>query len=246
MKLAKDVEAVDLGIYLPAHKTLVLSDFHIGYEEALNKQGVFIPRLHLKDILSRIEKIFAVLDKSKKKVEMVVLTGDVKHTFGSIGRQEWRDITRLIEVLHKHSAKIVLIKGNHDVQLGPIVSRKGIVMVPEHRVGDFLIIHGDTLPVNLAGVATIIMGHEHPAVTLRSKNRAEKYKCYLVTSYKRKRLIVQPSFNLLTEGTDVLKEQLLSPLLKTGFLGNLLSSKVFIVDDRLHEVLSFGSLKSLK
>ena len=40
MKIFDDIEFIDLAIY--TNKTLILTDFHIGYEEALNKQGVMV------------------------------------------------------------------------------------------------------------------------------------------------------------------------------------------------------------
>ena len=44
MEIAKGIEIIDLGLYIKKHKLLVFADFHIGYEESLNKQGVLIPR----------------------------------------------------------------------------------------------------------------------------------------------------------------------------------------------------------
>ncbi len=245
MHIVPGIESLDLALYLTSAKTLALSDFHIGFEESLNRQGVLVPRTHYKDVIDRLEHIFAVLKKAKKSVRTIVITGDLKHDFGHIGRQEWRDVMRLVDYLLRKCEHLILIKGNHDVQLGPIADKHGIELVPEYRVGDVLMIHGDVVPTKLRGITTIIMGHEHPAITLRSKGRSERYKCFLKGTYKRRILIVQPSFNLLTEGTDILQEQFLSPLLK-GRLFGIGCFEAFIVDDRTHEVLPFGSLKRLK
>jgi metallophosphoesterase superfamily enzyme len=51
-------------------------------------------------------------------------------------------------------------------------------------------------------------------------------------------LIVQPSFNLVTEGTDITKERLLSPFLKQD-LGDF---EVFIVSDKIYK---FGKVKDI-
>jgi len=242
MELVKGVEVIDLALYLVKHKTLVLSDFHMGFEESLQAQGVLVPRTHYKDLVDRLEMIFAELQKKKRKVEKIVITGDLKHEFGKIARQEWRDAMRIIDYLLRKCRKVILLKGNHDVQLGPIAARQGIELQKEYRIGDFLIIHGDYGPTNLKTVKTIIMGHEHPAISLRHSGRVEKYKCYLVGTYKRKRLIVQPSCNILIEGSDVLREQVLSPLLKSG----MSKFNAFVVDDQKKEVLAFGKVKNLK
>jgi putative SbcD/Mre11-related phosphoesterase len=241
MQLVPGIEAVDLALYLSTHKTLVLSDLHMGYEGSLNAQGVMVPRTHFKNLVDRLEHVFATLKVAKKAVRTVVITGDLKHEFGKIARQEWRDVMRMVDYLLRRAPRLVLIKGNHDVQLGPIAGRHGIELVPDYRAGDILLIHGDAEPTDLKAVKTIIMGHEHPAIALRSGGRTERFKCYLVGPYKRKTLIVQPSCNLLTEGTDVLKEQTLSPLLD----GGVAKFRAYVIDEQNKEVLDFGPLKAL-
>ena len=47
-----------------------------------------------------------------------------------------------------------------------------------------------------------------------------------------------PSFNLMTEGTDILNETILSPYLKQ----NLNNFKVYIVGDKVY---NFGRIKDL-
>ena len=241
MQLAPCVEAIDLAIYLQKQKALVLSALHMGFEESLNVQGIFVPRTHYKDLVDRLEHVFAVLAKAKKPVKRVVITGDLKHEFGKIARQEWRDVMRMVDYLLRKCKKLVLIKGNHDVQLGPIARRQGIELVKDFRADDILIIHGDAEPKDMKGVKAVIMGHEHPAISLRHNRRIEKFKCYIVGTYKRATLIVQPSCNLLTEGTDVLQGHFLSPLLK----GSISRFRAYLIDDQKHEILDFGPLKNL-
>lgn len=225
-ELSKGIIAVDLALYLAESKTLVIADTHIGYEEALNKQGVFVPRFQFKDIGKRLEKIFAKLSDSGRTVEKIIINGDVKHEFGTISEQEWRHTLQLIDFLNKHCKDLYLIKGNHDKILGPIAGKRSIEIKDYLILGDIAVMHGDRLPdkkleaeMKDKKVKTIIIGHEHPAVSLGTMARFERYKCFLAGKWKRKALIVQPSFNLVTEGTDVIKEKLLSPFLKqnSGF-----------------------------
>ncbi len=232
-KLTEGVYAVDLCTYLPDIKTIIISDLHLGYEESLGKQGVLVPRFQFKNIIKRLDWITGHI-----AVEQVVLNGDVKHEFGTISKQEWREVLRLIEYFEKKNIKITVVKGNHDTILGPIARKKQLKEVKEARHKNILITHGDYVPEKLAPV--IIMGHEHPAIMLREKAKAEKFKCFLKGKYKKSILIVQPSFNPLTEGTDVTKEQVLSPLLT-----NLPGFEVYIVNDKTHEVLPFGKIKNL-
>lgn len=231
MQIAPDIEIIDLGLYLAKHKILVLCDFHIGYEEELNKKGVLVPRVQYKDVIDRLELIF-----SKVNPELIVINGDLKHEFGTISKQEWKETMRLIDYLER-KGKLVLVKGNHDTILGPIAEKKDIKVVDSLYVDDILITHGHKIPERLADV--IIIAHEHPAVKIRSDVRTEKYKCFLKGKYKGKTLIVQPSFNLLLEGTDVLSEELLSPFLDQ----NLDNFEVFVVDKKVYD---FKKLKKLE
>ena len=233
MKLHEGVIAVDLGLYLEKEKTLVIADLHLGYEEHLAKQGVLVPRVQYEQTIKRLDYIFSKLPD----VETIVLNGDVKHEFGRVNPQEWREVLKLIDYLSE-KGNLVVIKGNHDTILGPITKKRDITEVKEYRIGDVLIAHGDYVPENLAKI--VIIGHEHPTITLREDAKSERFKCYLKGKYKRSVLIVQPSFNLLTQGTDVSRERLLSPFLK-----KVEDFQCFIVNDQTHEVLEFGKIKEL-
>lgn len=231
MEILKGIDAIGLAIYLKQPKILVFSDFHIGFEEALNKQGVLVPRFQYKDIISRLEDIFA-----KVQPETIVINGDLKHEFGQISKQEWKETLHLLDYLQKKCKHIVLVKGNHDTILGHLAEKRGLSIVDEFRIKNVLFIHGNKVPEKPE--KTIIIGHEHPAIALREKGRVEKFKCFIVGKYGKCKLIVQPSFNLVVEGTDITKESLLSPLLKS----DIADFEVFVVDDKKKEILRFGKL----
>lgn len=237
MELLPGIEAVGLGIHLPAQRALVLADLHLGIEDAMRRQGVLIPRHHYKELLRRITRMLARIGR----VERIVLNGDLKHEFGRINDQEWREVKKLIDALRGEDREVVIVKGNHDVMLAPIAKDKGVRVVKELALGDTLVCHGDRLPTSLDGIKTILIGHEHPTIVLRDKAKAEKYKCFLVTGYKRRKLIVQPSFGPMTGGMDVLHGEPLSPLLDT----NVKKGHVFIVDEEKDDVLAFGKLSEL-
>ena len=262
MKILPNIEIVDLALHLDS--TLVIADIHIGYEETLNRQGILVPRLQFEEMVKRMENIFEYL--KNKDIKKIIVNGDLKHEFGTISEQEWRNSLKFIDLLAKHCSKVVLIKGNHDSILGPI-ARKRSVKIVEHyiinpitknsrmRVSEansltidlkkqrnkILIVHGNKIPNKemLKEVSTIIIGHEHPAVSIREGPRVEQFKCFLKGKYKSKNLIVQPSFNSMIGGTDILRGQILSPFLQQ----NLDNFDVFIVEDKTYE---FGKLKGLR
>ena len=80
------------------------------------------------------------------------------------------------------------------------------------KLEDILFVHGDKLVNETEKV--IIMGHEHPAISFEER-RDEKFKCFLLGKYKKSKLIIIPSFNFLTEGSDVTKENGHTPYVKS-------------------------------
>ena len=235
MKILPAIDIVDLALYFDS--TLVIADVHIGYEEALNNQGVLVPRVQFEEMAKRMERVFSGLNG--KKADRAVINGDLKHEFGTISEQEWRNTLKFLDLLAKHCKEIILIKGNHDTILGPIAKKRNVKVVESLGVGKVLVAHGDKIPGSLDNYSTIIIGHEHPAVSLKEGPRIEKFKCFLKGRYKGRNLIVQPSFNSMIEGTDILKDSILSPFLKQ----NLDNFEVYVVEDKVYK---FGKLKGLR
>lgn len=252
MEILKGIEIIDLCLYLKESKTLIIPDLHIGYEEALNKQGIYVPRFQFKDTTERLKAILKnnKLKNKNKEIEInkIVLIGDVKHEFGTISETEWKQTLAVLDLLEKYTKEIILIKGNHDTILGPIAKKKELKILPYYMLNNILLAHGDKLIENeeTKDAKTIIIGHEHPAITLREKAKRETFKCFLVGNYKSKflklskqKLIVMPSFNLVTTGTDILKERLLSP-----YLTDIDNFEVIVVENQ--ELFNFGKIKNLK
>ena len=236
MRLLPDMEIIDLALFFDF--TLIIADVHIGYEEALNKQGVLVPRVQFEEMAKRMERIFDAL--KSKKIDMIIINGDLKHEFGTISEQEWRNTLKFLDLLAKHCSEIVLIKGNHDTILGPIARKRNVRVVDSFNIGKVLITHGDKV-LNLKDYETIIIGHEHPAVSLKEGPRIEQFKCFLKGRYKGKNLIVQPSFNTMVGGTDILKDKILSPFLRQ----NLDKFDVYIVEDKVYEFGKLGKLRRI-
>jgi len=237
MEIAIGIEILDTCLLID-RKILVLADLHIGYEEALNKQGIFVPRSQFKETEIKLNE---VLKKINGKLELIVINGDLKHEFGIISGQEWDETLKIFDLLQGHCKKIILIRGNHDTVLGPVAKKRGLEIKDYYCIGDVCILHGDNILQNIdvSKAKTLIIGHEHPAVSLREEPKVEKYKCFLFGKYKKQQLIVMPSFLPIIEGTDIKKENLLSPYLHQ----NLNNFEVFIVVDKTYK---FVKLKNIK
>lgn len=236
-ELLKGIYAIDLALYF--NTTLVIADIHMGYEEAINKTGVLVPRMQYKDTIARLERLFASLKKEKLAVNKIIINGDLKHEFGTISETEWRNTLGILDFLLKKCRHIILIKGNHDTILGPIADKRDVAVKDYELIGNTLVCHGDVIPDKklLEKAKTIIIGHEHPAVALREGIRAEKFKCFLKGRWKGKDLLVMPSFNLTVEGSDILTEKQLSPFLK-----EINDFEVFVAGE---EIMDFGTFDEL-
>jgi len=232
----KNLKIVDLGLYLKKEQILVIGDLHLGYEESLSRQGVLVPRFQLKETIKRLGDML-----EKIKAKEIVITGDLKHEFGKILFTESRDTLEFLDFLLK-KYKVTIIKGNHDNVLSYIAQKRNIELKQYVKINDIFICHGDKLMGNIDffNSKTIIIGHEHPAVSVSKNSRNETFKCFLIGKYKDKELIVIPSFNILIEGSNVLREKILSPFLKKSKLDEF---EVHVIADKVYD---FGKLKNLR
>ncbi len=234
MEISEGMEIIDLALYIKKHQALAIADLHLGYEEHLSKKGFLVPATQFDDIFKRIEGIL-----NSREIKTVVITGDFKHEFGKIYDTERKNILKIIDLISKRS-KLVIIKGNHDVSLPFITRKRDVELADYYKIGDIILCHGDEIINNedFKKSKIIIIGHEHPAVGLREKNKYEKYKCFLKGRWEDKTLIVLPAFHSLTIGTDVLRGELLSP-----FLFKIENFEVYVVEE--DKVYNFGGLKKL-
>ena len=184
---------------------LVLGDLHIGYEESLNKIGVLVPRMQFKEMVDELREIFS----DTGRVDEIVLLGDLKHEFGEISKQEWKEVTGILDLFKKWAKQIILIKGNHDTILGPIAKRKEIEIKEFYVTEGICFLHGHKMYPECLDkkIKSIILGHRHPAVVLSDKYKKERYKCFLVGKWKGKKVIILPSFFPFIEGSDIINVQ---------------------------------------
>jgi len=222
-------------------KILVIGDLHLGYEEALNKSGVFVSRTMYNEMVKEIEEVLAKVGD----VDKIVLLGDVKHAFSGNLRQEWNDILRLIDNLKMKCKELVILKGNHDNYLANIASKSGISVEKFHIWKEYCFIHGDNdfEEIYDKRIKYWIMGHAHPAINLMDGVKREKFKCFLSGIYKDKEVIIVPSFFSLVEGSDVREWENEEGFLPWDF--NFKKFNVKVVSENL-EVLDFGKLKNIK
>ena len=239
LEIFPNIWLIDLAVHLPEQRALVIADLHLGYEEALHRGGVLVPRQHLRLIEERLVRILEHLEPRPRRL---VINGDLKHRFAPPSGGEWREALGFLEFSRGRFEEIVLLRGNHDANIEYLVERSSGLKVQECLQEDrLLLLHGDRRPHagELDGVELILIGHEHPAVGLRSvAGRMEIYKAFLLGEYHGKRLLVQPSFNLLVPGNDLTRERAISPLISEDGLREF---AVYPVADE-GEIYEFGPL----
>lgn len=232
MEISKGIDIIDTALWIKQEKVLVINDLHLGYEETLYRKGILVPRFQIDEIIKRMNAIFVHVSPEK-----VIINGDLKHEFGTVLKQEWKEVLQFIDFLLLNVKEVVIIKGNHDPVIKFIAEKRGVTVVTEFSVGDILIIHGDKIVETEA--KRMIIGHEHPAIMIREGSKYEKFKCFLKGKWKRKELLVVPSFNPLVEGTDILREKLLSP-----FLEDIERFEVYV--SGREEVFYFGKVNKVR
>jgi hypothetical protein len=147
-----------------SERVVVIGDLHIGWEVTLGQQGIHVPSQTSK-MLQRLTTII-----EQKHPSRLILLGDVKHSVTGAELEEWRDVPEFFERLIKLVPSVQVIVGNHDGNLEPLtpsnvelLSASGIALWNK-----FGLLHGHAWPSpELLGCETLILGHLHPAVTLR-------------------------------------------------------------------------------
>jgi putative SbcD/Mre11-related phosphoesterase len=120
----------------------------------------------------------------------------------------------------------------------PLTDELGVELVDDLLIDSTYLVHGHELPESIPrSVRTVVIGHVHPAINISDGVRNERLKCFLLGSYKQKRLLVLPSFSTIVEGSDILKVASNSPFLQGE------SSLVYVLSD---EIRPFGKVKDLR
>jgi putative SbcD/Mre11-related phosphoesterase len=197
---------------------VAVSDLHIGLEAGLASKGItFRPNL----VEEMKAELGGLVDSSK--ADCVILLGDIKHTVGSIGRQEWDDIPAFLNHLASRS-EVYLIPGNHDGNIGRLIPPSINVIGSRGMViDDTLLVHGHSMPSDVrSNISQIVMGHLHP-VFLKNGSLLNGQRVWIYVQAKKQSLfsdhgsidiVVLPSFNqYLSTGGPKSSRKSISPII---------------------------------
>jgi len=140
-------------------KNLVITDLHIGFENSMLSNEIFVGKNST--INETIREVSEIIESEKP--DSVILLGDIKSSVKSISRNEWDEVPRFFREI-KEKCDVILIPGNHDANIQRLIP-DGVTMISSTGMieDNVLLTHGHTMPSeNFSHVDKIVMGHIHP------------------------------------------------------------------------------------
>ena len=212
--------------------TVVLGDLHLGYERALEQEGMYVPRTNTSAIKDALNDILFRYESAR-----VVLLGDVKHDFRRSGFEEKREVRSVLELISE-AAEAVVIRGNHDNYIQNIINDQGILAVDYVDIMGYRLEHGHVD----SGVRPVIIGHEHPSVRIPGAvGGGLKIQCFVHA--RKEGVIVLPPFSPFSSGNDLVVDEkcVMAPALKAS---DFASADLYGVTDM--GIMELGTLSELE
>ena len=206
------VEGTPLLYHKPS-STLIASDLHLGYEEAMARTGIFLPRLQLKRALDVFRRVVPHVKPRK-----IIIDGDIKHVYERALKQEVSESLRLVEELRNMGVnEVVLVRGNHDTFISGPLKKADVDVVEDYLdLGNgVMLAHGHRKVET--DFEVLVMGHEHPALQLDLGGARVKYPVFLLVPSERGRLIlVTPALGVYQTGNPLTldRNSYLSPIIR--------------------------------
>lgn len=178
----------DKAIFLPARKTLIVSDIHLGKAASFRARNFYAPEGITSHDLHRLTQLL----KSTAARRLLIL-GDLVHAQDGVTSAIER---AFVDFSAGHDCQMVLVKGNHDLRV-KIPSSWPLHLVEENFTEDGIIFSHD---LHLQEDLFTLCGHIHPAVVLSGKGRQrERLPCF----WLRDNHMILPSFGVFTGACTV-------------------------------------------
>jgi hypothetical protein len=130
---------------------------------ALSEKGIHVPT-QTSRLLKKLKELI-----SAYKPEKLLILGDVKHTVATAELSEWQDIPDFFNDLKREIKEIMVIRGNHDGNLEPLLPENiKVLSATGIAIGEVGFFHGHRWPSPaLLKCKTLVMGHVHPVVAFQ-------------------------------------------------------------------------------
>jgi putative SbcD/Mre11-related phosphoesterase len=162
-------------------KYLVISDLHIGFEDKINKKGVFIdPKKSVDELIDFLSKII-----SNTQIKNLIILGDLKSSVNVITRSEWDNVPYFVKSISKF-CNIYLIPGNHDGNIIHLISDDvNLMSVKGMEINNILLTHGHVIPIIGKNINKVVIGHLHP-ILIKEGNILNGQKVWIRIILKKK------------------------------------------------------------
>ncbi|MBA3750022.1 MAG: metallophosphoesterase [Nitrosopumilus sp.] len=139
-------------------KYLVIADVHIGFEDKIQKKGVFVdPKKSVDEVVDFLSKII-----SNTQIKNLIILGDLKSSVNVITQLEWNNVPYFIRSISKF-CNVYLIPGNHDGNIIHLISDDvNLMSVKGMEINNILLTHGHFIPIFGKNINKIVTGHLHP------------------------------------------------------------------------------------
>lgn len=193
------------AVFLERESILAVADLHLGYAWAQRYNGQMLP-VHLQDDLrSRLSNLCAFY-----KPRQFAILGDIVHQAVPVAEIS-QELSELFSTLSAICG-LKLVLGNHDKNLRKIISATAELEFHNSiETERFFLAHGNNISEAPPGKC-VIMGHEHPAISLGDGIASAKFPCFVVSE----RALLLPAFSLWAAGSNIRAYEFMSPLARTA------------------------------
>ena len=215
--------------------TAVIGDLHLGYESALEDEGMYIPRMNTRSIRTAINRILEKYEPSR-----FVLLGDIKHDFKRAPKECRSEVSTILKTI-SDASEVILVKGNHDNFIQNVLSDERMEVYENIDLCGFRMEHGHVD----SGKRPVVIGHEHPSVRIPGQvGGGVKLQCFVHS--KDHGIIIIPPFSPFSSGNDLSASQdaFMSPACRSVDMG---TAEIYGISElgmmRLGRLSDIGSLE---
>ncbi|WP_292043665.1 MULTISPECIES: ligase-associated DNA damage response endonuclease PdeM [unclassified Brevundimonas] len=173
-------------LWLPQHKTLVVSDLHLEKGSAYAAKGQLLPPYDTRETLDRL-----LAEVAETQPRTLILLGDSLHDMGAISRIPVAEREAVIELAQQ--LDLVWISGNHDPDGGAAFGGRS---TDEIQLGHLTLRHEPQAGLQVGEVA----GHLHPCARVIGPAGAVRRRCFLSDGQR----LILPAFGAYTGGLNAL------------------------------------------
>lgn len=168
------------AVFWEEKKILLISDLHLGKVSHFRKHGMAIPEKAVLENFNRLNNILELFD-----AKTIIFLGDLFH---SKMNAEWK---LFVEWIKKHSHKIILVEGNHDIISKKYYADLNIEIYSELVIDNFLLTHHPKVEQGYFNFC----GHIHPGIQLRGLG---KQSLNLSCFFRKPNQMIFPAFGEFT------------------------------------------------